>query len=128
MGESKDAREKVEQALMLLASVSAESISVKEAVELIEVVTTVPELVRKTINMAEEKGIVRREGDRLVIREKTTGAEGWVVQVRHRKCHAQCMRCGRRISACFFINIGSDEFGPFGSECIKRLRLGTQIL
>jgi hypothetical protein len=124
VGEPKNAEGKVEQALMLLASVNAESISVKEAVEIVELVTAVPELVRKTIAIAEEKGIVKREGGRLVIREKIIGTKGHGVQVKRRECNAQCMRCGRRISTCFFLIVAESEFGPFGSECIKRLRLG----
>jgi hypothetical protein len=122
--EPKNAEGKVEQALMLLASVDAESISVKEAVEVIEIVTTVPELVRKTIAIAEEMGIVKREGGRLVIKERIIGTKGHGVHVKRRECNAQCMRCGRRISTCFFLIVAESEFGPFGSECIKRLRLG----
>ncbi len=121
-----EAERKVEQALMLLASVDAESISVKEAVEIVEVVTTVPELVKRAIARAEELGILRREGSRLVIRESARGGKS--VRVRRRECEAHCSRCGRRISNCFFILIAGSEFGPFGSECIKRLKLGAQRL
>jgi len=120
-----EVEQKVEQALLLLASVDAESISVKEAVELIELVTTVPELVRRVIAVAEERGIVKREGGRLVIMERIAERS---VQVRQRECIAKCSRCGRRISNCFFILIADSEFGPFGSECIKRLKLGAQPL
>ena len=122
-----EAEQKVEQALMLLASIDAESISLKEAVEIVELVTAVPELVRRTIAIAEERGIIRREGSTLMVKERA-GARGRRALVRRRKCSAQCVRCGRRISNCFFILIAGSELGPLGSECIKRLKLGAQSL
>jgi len=117
-----EAEEKVERALALLRSVEAESLAVSEAVELIELVTTVPELVRRTLREAEERGIVKREGGRLIIRERAAGGSG--ARVRGRECDARCMRCGRRISRCFFLSLAGTELGPLGSECIRKLRLG----
>jgi len=114
------AEQKVEQALALLESVEAEHLSVREAVELIELVTAVPELVRRVLREAEERGILRREeGGRLVVKPGTPRR----VRLTQRECRAQCLRCGRRITRCFFLCFAGSELGPFGSECIRKLKL-----
>lgn len=113
------AEQKVEQALALLESVEARSLSVREAVEIIELVTSVPELVRRVLREAEDRGIVKREGGRLVVRQGTPRR----VRLASRRCEARCLRCGRRIGRCFFLGFAGSELGPFGSECIKRLKL-----
>ncbi|WP_456475137.1 DUF5830 family protein [Candidatus Pyrohabitans sp.] len=128
MAEPKSGEKKVEQALMLLTSVGAESISVKEAVEIVQLVTTVPELVRRAITTAEKRGLVKREGGRLIIRERVLGQGKRYPEVKRLECDAQCIRCGRRISTCYYLLAAESELGPLGSECIKRLRLIAQRL
>ena len=128
MAEPKSGEKKVEQALMLLASVGAESISVKEAVEIVQLVTTVPELVKKAITIAEERGLVKREGGRLIIRERVLGLGTQSMEVKHLACDAQCIRCKRRISTCYYLLVAESELGPLGSECVKRLKLIAQRL
>lgn len=108
--------DKVEQALQLLGMLRGKEITVKEAIEVIELVTSVPELVKETLRRAEERGLIKREKNRIIISD----AIEFNAKIRKVKCESNCRRCGRKITNCYFIVLDS-ELGPFGSECIKKL-------
>lgn len=110
---------RVERALGLLAAVKEKEISIKEAVELIELITKAQ--VKEVLKAAEERGAITRVKKRVVISE---GSEFEVPKIKKATCEATCIRCGRAITSCYFISFFDDEIGPFGSGCIRKLRLG----
>ena len=114
----------IEAALMLLGMVGESEISVKEAVEIIQNITRVPERIREVLEIAEERGMIKREGGRLVILE--TGKElfraGEYPRIIKKKADEACTRCGRKITSCYYITLPEREVGPFGSTCIRRMR------
>ncbi len=114
---------RIENALRLLVGVDADSMSVKEAVEVIEVVTRAPELIRKILEKAEAKGILKKNQRGGYTKSKPLDLLPFRPSAIRRKCDDNCARCGRRITNCYFIVLGDGELGPLGSECIKRLRL-----
>jgi hypothetical protein len=94
----------IERALGLLGAAKDRELSVKEAVELIELVTKTR--VKDVLAEAEERGVIKREGKHVMA-----------------ACDSNCMRCGKAITACYFISFYDDEIGPFGGGCIQKLRL-----
>jgi len=111
---------KVQQALQLLSMLKGKEITVKEAVALIELVTSVPKLVKEILRTAEESGLIKREKYRMIISDAGIEFES---KIKKTKCESTCRRCGRKITNCYFIVLQDSELGPFGSECVKKLRL-----
>ncbi|NOZ77047.1 MAG: hypothetical protein GXO65_05130 [Euryarchaeota archaeon] len=120
------AEEKVSRALQLLMAAGGRTLSVKEATDIIELVTKVPENIKAVIARGLAEGLIEREGGRLVIVEKgRPGKWGFDYPGRVRKaCQDHCIRCGRRITSCHYIVLEDWQVGPLGSECVKKLRLG----
>ncbi len=112
--------DKVEQALQLLGMLRGKEITVKEAVAVIELVTNVPELVKETLRRAEEKGLIKREKHRIVVSDAGFESSAKIKKV---KCENNCKRCGRKITNCYFVLLQDSEIGPFGSECVRKLKL-----
>ncbi|MEE8401650.1 MAG: DUF5830 family protein [Candidatus Hydrothermarchaeaceae archaeon] len=109
----------VERALLLLAAVTEKEISVREAVELIELVTKAH--VKEVLKAAEERGVITRNKKRIII---SHDPELETPRIKKAQCEATCTRCGKAITACYFICFFDDEIGPFGGGCIKKLKLG----
>lgn len=114
--------DKVEQALQLLGMLKDREVSVKEAVAVIELVTNVPELVKETLRTAEERGLIKRERKKLILDFSAANFE-FESKVKKVKCDSSCRRCGRKITYCYFIVLRDSELGPFGSECVRKLKL-----
>jgi hypothetical protein len=109
----------IERALGLLGAAKEKEISVKEAVELIELVTRVH--VKDVLKEAEERGVIKREGKRISVSDDI---DFEVPKIKKAECEASCMRCGKAITSCYFISFFDDEIGPFGGGCIRKLKLG----
>ena len=110
---------RTERALGLLCAVKERELSVREAVELIELVTKAR--VKEVLKEAEERGIIKREGKRIVV---STDTEIEVPKIKTAQCDASCQRCGKAVTTCYFISFMDDEIGPFGGGCIQKLKLG----
>jgi hypothetical protein len=111
--------ERVELALDLLANLERESLSLPDVVDRIETVTTDPTLVRRVLDEAELRGIVDREDGR--IRVRRGGYVSFESQVVAREGDFDCRRCGASISTGHFVQFETDELGPFGSSCVRRI-------
>jgi len=111
---------KIEDALLLLTAVSEKELSVKEAIEVIELVTKNPEMIKKVLLTAEERGLIQRDGKRLFLMEGSTGFPA--PRVRRVDCESSCRRCNIRIKNCYYIMIEDRELGPYGSECVQKIK------
>ena len=110
---------KIEDALLLLAASKKPILAVKDAVEIIELVTHSPEAVKEVLARAEEIGLIKREGSTVYISE---GASGFrKPRIRKVDCDSTCRRCGVRIKNCFYIELEDRVLGPYGSECVQRI-------
>ncbi len=105
---------KVEQALRLLSLARGE-LSLKEAMEIIKSVSKLNEVAYQTLALGEARGIIKRDKKRIYILNE----EPLNYRVLRKDCLSHCKRCGKRITKCHFIVVGEDNFGPYGSECIK---------
>jgi len=104
----------------LLAHLEHAELTVKEAMDRIETVTTDPVAQREILTAAQEAGIVEREGG--MVRPTATGTfvslESDVVV---KEGEFDCRRCGAGLSEGHFVQFDSDELGPFGSTCIRKV-------
>lgn len=114
--------DKVKKGLKLLSAVKGRDLSIKEATELLEMVTMVPEIIREILMEGEKKGLIRRERGRVYL--MSSGEDmGFESKIKKYECVSHCSRCGRRITSCYYLLVDDEELGPFGSDCVKKLRL-----
>ncbi|QIO23741.1 DUF5830 family protein [Haloarcula sp. JP-L23] len=110
----------VELGVELLAHLEHEELSVAEAMDRIETVTTNPGLQREILDTAAMRGVIDREDG--LVRPRTRGTyvsfEGDVVV---REGDFSCERCGASISTGHFVQFDGGELGPFGSTCIRKV-------
>ena len=112
----------VETGVALLSRLEHDELSVADALDRIEAITSVPERQREILETAERRGLVERDGGRLRPAEGAGG--GYVrfeseVVVRHGEF--TCRRCGAAIGEGHFVRLDPGEVGPFGSSCVRRV-------
>lgn len=112
--------ERVELGVDLLAHVEVDELSVAEAVDRIETVTTNPTLTREILDAAELRGVIEREEGRILTRRGGTFVR-FDSQVVRREGEFTCRRCGAGLSTGHFVRFESGELGPFGSSCITKV-------
>jgi hypothetical protein len=109
----------IEDGMLFLLSSKKKVITVREAVEIIEMVTKNPKMIKNVLKTAEERGLLTRNGVNLIISEGASRFPNpWIKRV---DCESACKRCGVRIKNCFYVQIDDREFGPYGSECVNRI-------
>lgn len=110
----------IELALSLLAHLEHGELSVKDAMDRVELVTTVPERQRAILDLAVERGIVEREDG--TIRPASTGQYvRFQRDVVVKEGDFACRRCGAELSSGHFVRFDDGELGPFGSTCIRKV-------
>jgi hypothetical protein len=103
----------------LLAHLEHEELSVADAVDRIELVTTDPSLTREILDTAEARGVIERE-DGLVRPQRGTYVR-FERDVVRREGEFTCRRCGAGLSTGHFVRLDAGELGPFGSSCIRKV-------
>ncbi|ADQ66492.1 hypothetical protein C499_02000 [Halogeometricum borinquense DSM 11551] len=115
-----DRDERIELGVDLLAHVETDELSLSDAVDRIETVTTSPALTREILDTAELRGVIDREEGRIQTRRGGTFVR-FESQVVKRDGDFDCRRCGAGLSTGHFIRFDAGELGPFGSSCIKKV-------
>lgn len=104
----------------LLAHLEQPELTVKEAMDRIETVTADPQIQREILEAAQREGVVDREGG--TVRPTATGTfVSFESDVVVKTGEFDCQRCGAGISEGHFVQFDSDELGPFGSTCIRKV-------
>lgn len=115
---SADRAETVKLGVALLAHLEHDELSVKGALDRIEVVTTHPATQRAILEAAEEQGVVEREGG--TVRPVARGTYvRFQRDVEVKEGEFSCRRCGASLSSGHFVNLDAGQLGPFGSTCIR---------
>lgn len=109
----------VELGVELLAKLEDPSLSVAEAVDRLESVTTHPRTTRRILETAAERGIIEREGT--TIRPATGDYLRFESEVVTKAGEFTCRRCGTGLRTGYFIRLDAGELGPFGSSCIRKV-------
>lgn len=103
----------------LLARMPDEELSVADAVDRLESVTTHPRTTRKILKEAESRGIIERDGSQ--VRPRGGGHVDFEKEVVTKEGDFTCRRCSTDISTGYFLNLDSGELGPFGSSCVRKV-------
>ncbi len=112
-------RERIELGVELLAHLEDESLSLAEAIDRIETVTTDPAITREILDTAEMRGVIDREDGVVLTRSGSfVSLESDVIQ---REGEFTCRRCNASITTGYFIRFDAAEHGPFGSSCIRKV-------
>ena len=111
--------DRVELGVELLAHLEHEQLSVKEAIDRIETITTDPHLTREILDTAEMRGIIEREEG--IVRPTGGSYVSFESDVIRREGEFTCRRCGTDISTGHFVQFEAGEHGPFGSSCIRKV-------
>ncbi|WP_336002354.1 DUF5830 family protein [Halorientalis halophila] len=109
----------VELGLELLASLEHDALSVADALDRIETVTTDPNVQREILDTAVTRGVVEREDG--TIRPTSHDYVSFEADVITKEGEFSCRRCGAGLSTGYFIDFDTGEHGPFGSSCIKKV-------
>jgi len=111
-------RDTVELGVELLAHLESE-VSLAEAIDHLETVTTDPAVTREILDTAEMRGVIDREDG--VVRPLGHAYVRFSRDVVARSGEFICRRCGATIATGYFIQFDSGEHGPFGSSCIRKV-------
>lgn len=109
----------VELGVELLARLEHVELSLAEAVDRVETVTTDPALTREILDEAERRGIIDREGD--IVRPQRGSYLRFESHVVSKEGEFTCRRCGAALSTGYFMRLEAGEHGPFGSSCIRKV-------
>lgn len=109
----------VELGVQLLAHFEDGELSVKEAIDRIETLTTDPHRTREILDTAELRGVIEREEG--VVRPTGGAYVSLESDVTRREGEFTCRRCGADISTGHFIEFEAGEHGPFGSSCVRKV-------
>ncbi|WP_222918897.1 DUF5830 family protein [Natrinema sp. SYSU A 869] len=111
--------DRVALGLALLAHLEHESLSLADAVDRIETVTSDPTVTRTILDEAELRGIIERDDG--IIRPKSRQYVRFEQDVITKDGEFSCRRCGSSLSTGHFIKLEAGELGPFGSSCIRKV-------
>lgn len=109
----------VELGVELLAHLEHEELSLADALDRVETLTTDPAVTRKILDTAEMRGIIAREDG--IVRPRTRQYVSFETDVVARDGEFTCRRCGASISTGHFVRFDAGEHGPFGSSCIRKV-------
>ncbi|WP_232820568.1 DUF5830 family protein [Halorussus litoreus] len=103
----------------LLSKLEQPELSVAEAVDRIETITTHPATTRTILDEAEKRGVIEREQG--IVRPTGGGYVSFQSEVVTKEGDFSCRRCGASISKGHFIKLDAAEHGPFGPECVRKV-------
>ena len=111
--------QKTEDALHLLAASARRTMSVRDAVEIIELVTKNPQTIKAILEAATKQRIIKRVETTVTILD---GAAAFPKpKITRVDCDSSCRRCGVRIKHCHYIEFDDHRLGPYGSECVNKI-------
>jgi hypothetical protein len=111
--------ETVELGVALLAHAEDAELSLADAVDRIETLTTDPGLTREILDTAEVRGVIEREDG--LVRPRSRTFLRFERDVVRREGSFTCRRCGASLSTGYFMQFDAGEHGPFGSSCIRKV-------
>jgi hypothetical protein len=109
----------VELGVALLERLEHDELSVAEAMDRIELVTTDPNLQRRILREAETRGAIERDDE--AVRPAGDTFVRFESEVVVREGEFDCRRCGASITEGHFLKLEDSELGAFGSSCIRKV-------
>ena len=115
--------DRISVALALIAALETQTLSLKQLVDRIELISSSPQETRAILDAATRRGLIARDGSQIAIRDRSV-APALTPAVIRRAGSYRCRRCGRRLSEGHFIQLPDGEVGPFGATCVDRVLSG----
>lgn len=109
----------IEVGVELLSKLEFGSLSVADAIDRIETVTTHPRTTRAILDEAERRGVIDRESGEVY--PQGGAYVSFQSEVVVKEGDFDCRRCGASIREGHFIDLDAGELGPFGSSCIRKV-------
>lgn len=111
--------DRVSRGIELVACFEDRELTVAEAIDRLESITTDPRTTRAILERAEAEGFIERDEGHV----RPTGSNylSFESDVITREGEFSCKRCGASLSTGHFMNLESGELGPFGSSCIRKV-------
>ena len=109
----------VEIGVELVSKLEFGSLSVADAIDRIETVTTNPRTTREILEVAEHRGVIERESGEVY--PQGGGYVSFQSEVFTKEGEFSCRRCGASITEGHFVRLDSGELGPFGSSCVRKV-------
>jgi hypothetical protein len=113
------AGDRVEMGFELPSKLESGSLALADALDRIETITTDPATQRRILEVAEERGVIEREGGR--VRPRRGAFVRFESEVVEKEGEFACRRCGTELTTGYFIRLDAGELGPFGSSCIRKV-------
>lgn len=113
------ATDRIELGVELLERLEHVELSLAEAVDRVETVTTDPAVTREILKTAEVRGVIERDGT--AIRPTSGRYLRFESEVVTKEGEFTCRRCGAAITTGYFMTLDAGEHGPFGSSCIRKV-------
>ena len=115
---------KIQAGLELIAVINADKLKPQELIDVLHnLITKDWTLIHKIITAAVEKKLIERDGQMYRLVSGVDGFEVRAPTIRSSKEQGVCSMCGKQIYTCYYADIGSRTYGPFGSTCIRKVRL-----
>ena len=115
--------ERTARALALIAALETQTLSLKQLVDRIELISSSPQETRAILDAATRQGLIDRDGSQIAIRDRSV-APALSPDVVVRAGDFECRRCGRQLAEGHFITLAGGEVGPFGATCVARVLSG----
>jgi hypothetical protein len=115
--------DRIARAMALIAALEPATLSLKQLVDRIELISSSPQETRAILDAATRRGLIARDGSQIAIRDRSV-APALTPAVIRRAGSYRCRRCGRRLSEGHFIQLPDGEVGPFGATCVDRVLSG----
>ena len=116
--------DKIQAGLELIAVINTEYLTPQELRRILhDLITKDWNLIGKIIDAAIEEKLIERGEKTYRIIPEVSGFEFRKSRVRSIKERGVCRLCGKQISLCYYVDIMSRTYGPFGSTCIRKVRL-----
>ena len=112
-------QDRVSRGVELVARFEDYELTVAEAIDRLESITTNPRTTRAILERAEAEGYIERAAGQV----RPTGSNylSFETDVITKEGEFSCNRCGASLSTGYFMNVESGELGPFGSSCIRKV-------
>lgn len=112
-------QDRVALGVELLSKLEDPELTVAEAIDRLESITTNPRTTRQILEEAEKQGIIERDAG--LVQTKSEAYVAFESEVVTKEGEFSCRRCGASLTTGYFIEMDAGEHGPFGSSCIRKV-------
>lgn len=115
---------RIEAGLELIKAINAKRLTPQELRRILhDLITKDWSLVNDIVNEAVKEKILERSGWLYTTTREAPEVKFSRPKIKKVFEQGICNRCSKRISVCFYATVGSRTYGPFGSTCIRKVRL-----